>query len=169
MSDPMSDPMSNQYALTSFKPFAHDHGRCVEDALDVAAKLCAERKLRLTPLRRRVLELLWSQHEPVLAYELLDRLRRERSGVAPPTVYRALGFLLRNGLIHRIESLNAYVGCGGPTIPHMGQFLICSDCNAVAELDDADINALVKHKAQRLGFNVERQTIEVSGLCPDCS
>lgn len=160
--------MPEQPTLISFKPSGHDHQRCVQHALDVAAELCAAREVRLTALRRRVLEMIWGQHEPILAYELLDRLRTERTGVTPPTVYRALDFLLKNGLIHRIESLNAYVGCGGPWVPHTGQFLICSDCNAVAELDDPEIHELVRRKARGVGFNVDRQTIEVSGLCPDC-
>lgn len=160
--------MSEEFALLRFMPDGHDHKSCMDEAIEAATAVCAERSLRLTPLRRRVLEMIWGQHEPVLAYGLLEQLRIERSRAAPTTVYRALDFLLANGLIHRIESLNAYVGCGQPRVPHMGQFLICADCNAIAELHDPDISQLVTRKAGSIGFNVDRQTIEVSGQCPDC-
>ena len=157
-----------QPVIGSFQGRAHDHGRCVSDALDTAEELCGERGLRLTPIRRRVLELVWSKHEPVRAYDLLEDLRTERRRAAPPTVYRALDFLIENGFVHRIESLNAFVGCPGPRRPHVGQFLICRGCASVAEMDDAAISRMVARKAQSLGFQVLRQTIEVTGLCPEC-
>ncbi len=104
----------------------HDHGHCVATALDAAASLCQRRRARLTPLRRRVLELVWRSHEPQGAYDILDTLGERGRRAAPPTVYRALDFLLGQGLIHRIESLNAFVGCRDPDTPHAGQFLICT-------------------------------------------
>jgi Fur family zinc uptake transcriptional regulator len=152
-----------------FKPRRHRHQRCVDDALSGAEQLCAGRGLKLTPLRRRVLELIWSRHEPARAYDILEQLDGEGRSGAPPTVYRALEFLLANGLVHRIQSLNAYVGCGEPATAHAGQFLICRACNAVGELDDPEIEALIAGKAGATGFDVERQTIEIMGLCPDCS
>jgi Fur family zinc uptake transcriptional regulator len=97
---------------------SHDHEHCVEDALAAADKLCAEQGLRFTPLRRRVLELVWSSHKPVGAYALLDKLRSEDLGSAPPTVYRALDFLIEHGLIHRIERMNAFIGCSHPGETH---------------------------------------------------
>ncbi len=146
----------------------HDHESCVETALDRAATLCAERGARLTDLRRDVLALIWEGHEPVGAYHILDALKRRHPGAAPPTVYRALEFLSGQGLIHRIESLNAYVGCDRPDQRHVSQFLICERCNATAELDDPAIAAAVARRAGDLGFAVQRQTIEVRGLCPRC-
>ena len=160
--------MADGPVVSPFRPSPHAHEACIDDALGAAEALCARRAIRLTPLRRRVLELVWSGHEPVRAYDILDRLREERRGAAPPTVYRALEFLLANGLIHRIESLNAFVGCGAPRDDHMGQFLICRDCGGVGELDDPEIEHLLARKAARLGFAVERQTIELIGLCPQC-
>ncbi len=158
-----------EHAVVSpFRPSPHAHDECIDDALRVAEELCTRRGVRLTPLRRRVLELIWRRHEPVRAYDVLDRLRGERRGAAPPTVYRALDFLLGNGLVHRIESLNAYVGCIAPSGNHSGQFLICRDCGSVGELDDPAIARLVVRRAAAMGFEVERQTIEVSGLCPEC-
>ena len=147
----------------------HDHKRCVGDALDAVEALCAKRGLRFTALRRRVLELVWQGHRAVRAYDVLARLGREHRGAAPPTVYRALDFLLENGFVHRIESLNAYVGCGEPGAAHAGQFLICRQCNATAELDDPAIARMVERKARLVGFAPDRQTIEVTGLCPACS
>ncbi len=146
----------------------HDHESCVETALDRAATLCAERGARLTDLRRDVLALVWEGHAPVGAYHILDALKRRHPGAAPPTVYRALEFLSEQGLIHRIESLNVYVGCDRPGQRHVSQFLIWEQCNATAELDDPAIAAAVARRAGDLGFAVARQTIEVRGLCPRC-
>ncbi len=161
-------------ASASFAGARHDHGACVKTALATAARLCANRGARLTPLRRRVLELVWRGHAPVRAYDLLARLSnnngtaRETRPAAPPTVYRALEFLLAQGLIHRIESLNAYVGCMHPEGAHGGQFLICSDCGAAAEVHDPRVDAAVARRAKELGFAVSRKTIEVAGVCPPC-
>lgn len=160
--------MSDSPVLAAFPPEGHDHGRCVDGALAAAEQRCTREAAALTPLRRRVLELVWQSHGPVRAYDLLDRLRAERRGAAPPTVYRALDFLLAHGLIHRIESLNAYVGCSDPDHKHGGQFLICRGCGTVAELDDDGIARAVAERARALGFAVERQTVEVMGLCPRC-
>ncbi len=146
----------------------HNHESCVDTALDRALALCAKHGTRLTDLRREVLALVWQGHEPVGAYDVLDALRRRHPGAAPPTVYRALEFLIAEGLIHRIESLNAYVGCSRPDEPHVSQFLICERCNTTVELGDPTITAAVARRATALGFAVTRQTIEVRGLCPNC-
>ena len=155
--------------LAPFPLSKHDHVACVTDALDAAEEKCRAEGLRLTPLRRRVLELVWSGHGPVGAYDILDRLRTERDGVAPPTVYRALDFLRDHELVHRIESLNAFIGCGDPARHHGGQFLICTDCGAVAELDDPAIARTVSKRAGALGFTIEHQMIEISGRCGACA
>lgn len=130
--------------------------------------MCAGRGLRLTDLRRRVLELVWRSHEPVGAYQILSKLRRRGRSAAPPTVYRALEFLLDQGFVHRIESQSAFVGCSHPESSHAGQFLICGSCGTAAELDDQRIRKAVAKGAKKVGFAVERQTIEVRGLCPRC-
>jgi Fur family zinc uptake transcriptional regulator len=155
-------------APSPFQTASHDHDHCVDTALDRAAQLCEGRGARLTELRRQVLALVWRGHEPVGAYAILEALRRSHSGAAPPTVYRALDFLIEQGLIHRIESLNAYVGCSRPDRQHVSQFLICGKCGATAELDDPAIAASVVRRADQLGFAVEQQTIEVRGFCPRC-
>ncbi len=147
----------------------HNHARCIRTAVGAAETLCAGRGLRFTPLRRRVLELIWQSHRPAGAYELLDQLKAERHGAAPPTVYRALEFLLENGLVHRIESLNAFVGCDHPDAPHQSQFLICTSCRRVAELSDPAIAQRIETKASGAGFQTARQTLEVTGTCDACT
>ncbi len=146
----------------------HDHRHCVKAALAQAEQICRERKGRLTPQRKRVLELVWSSHRPVGAYSVLEQLRQEGFNGAPPTVYRALDFLLEHGLIHRIESLNAYTGCAHPGDEHTGQFLICSRCQKVAELDDPRVAEAVSDSAEKHGFVADHQVIEIKGICPQC-
>jgi hypothetical protein len=106
--------MSKRRILVPFKKRTHDHAECIDSALVSAQSSCERQGLRLTKLRRRVLELVWRGHTPVKAYDILEELRKEDRAAAPPTVYRALDFLLNAGLVHRIESLSAFVGCGGP-------------------------------------------------------
>jgi Fur family zinc uptake transcriptional regulator len=154
--------------LSPFRSPDHVHARCLEHAVRRAEVVCNERGARLTKLRRRVLELVCASHEPVKAYELLDRLKPERRRAAPPTVYRALDFLQRQGFVHKIQSLNAYVGCGDPGHGGSGQFLICRDCGEVAEMEDPEVIDLLSGHAHRLGFAAENQTIEVRGLCSGC-
>jgi Fur family zinc uptake transcriptional regulator len=146
----------------------HDHRHCVDQALTEAAELCRQRGVRLTPIRRRVLELVWASHKAVGAYEILDALRHEHAGAAPPTVYRALDFLIAQGFVHRIESLNAFVGCPHPADRHAGQFLICLDCGAAAELDAAALESSITDRASKLGFEVAHATLEVTGRCRHC-
>jgi len=155
-------------AATSFSPGYHDHGLCVAEAMRDAERICARRGVRLTKLRYRVLELVWSSHAPIGAYGLLERLSRERRGATPPTVYRALEFLLAQGLVHRINSLNAFVGCADPAAAHAGQFLICRDCGAAAELHDSRVDRAIARGAAEIGFLAEEPTVEVSGICPAC-
>ena len=152
----------------SFAGERHDPRTCISAALESAERICAERGARLTKLRRRVLELIWSSHAPVGAYDLLRQLSREHDSAAPPTVYRALDFLLDHGLVHRIESLNAFIGCTTPAENHTGQFLICRDCGAAAELQDRGINRAIARGAADFGFLVEHKTVELRGLCSGC-
>ncbi len=160
--------MNDETTSTLFKGTQHEHARCLEQAVQTAQSLCEQRGLRLTPLRRRVLELVWGSHEPVKAYEVLERLREDHRGAAPPTVYRALEFLRQQGLVHRIESMNAFIGCGTPQKLHDGQFLICRDCGEVAEINDTAITRLLSRKAGTYGFDIDNETIEIKGLCSRC-
>lgn len=160
--------MRNSRVLMPFKATGHAHQDCLASALASAEKTCGDRGLRLTKLRRRVLELVWNSHEPVKAYDILDKLRTEHAGSAPPTVYRALDFLQAEGMVHKIKTLNAYVGCGQPDNNHISQFLICHACGTVAEMDDMEIRQLLSEKAQALGFQIDHEMIEIKGLCAAC-
>jgi Fur family transcriptional regulator, zinc uptake regulator len=151
-----------------FPPRQHDHDDCVATAIEKGQILCRQKGLRFTRMRRRVLELVWDSHKPVGAYEILDSLNGSGQKAAPPTVYRALDFLIEADLVHRLDSINAYIGCPDPGTSHTGQFLICRACRSVAELDDADINLLVERKVTDLGFSAIHQTLEIQGLCSDC-
>jgi Fur family zinc uptake transcriptional regulator len=147
----------------------HDHSHCVSHALAEAETICARQGLRLTALRKRVLELVWHSHKPLGAYDILGVLSEEDGRrAAPPTVYRALDFLLENGLVHRIASLNAFIGCNQPQHAHQGQFLICRSCNAAIELEQPAISQAIIAEAAAVGFVVEGQMVEVVGLCAGC-
>ena len=147
----------------------HDHQHCIADALDRRQRCANSAARKLTDIRRRVLELVWRNHAPVGAYDLLDEIRKDGRIAAPPTVYRALDFLREQGLVHRLESLNAFVGCTRPDRTHVSQFLICTGCQAVAELDAPEVGSAVSQSAAKAGFVVDRMTIEMHGLCPACS
>ncbi len=160
--------MTDTGVLQRFQRRSHNHALCVSRALTSADAQCRARGLRLTPLRRRVLELIWDSHKPSKAYDLLQHLVAAGHRAAPPTIYRALGFLLDVGLIHRIASLNAYIGCGDPARGHSGQFLICERCGTTAELDDPKVSTHIVASASELGFMVTHEIVEIAGLCQTC-
>lgn len=142
----------------------------IEARLDAATQACARAGARLTPLRRDVLALVLQAEGPVTAYQLLDLLRQSRKGAVPPTIYRALEFLLAHKLIHRVESLNAFVSCtNAAQHPHAAQFLICAKCGAVAEVQDAAVAAALRDAAERHGFQPSGAVIEVNGICAACA
>lgn len=148
----------------------HDHTSCVAEAVAAAEALAVRSAVRLTPLRRRVLELVCESHRPVGAYDLLSRLGAERkTRAAPPTVYRALDFLMEQGLIHRINSLNAYIACFGPHRPHDACLFICERCRTVEESEAFALRRAINAQAGDRGFHVTGQTIEVTGLCRACA
>ncbi|MFA5121479.1 Fur family transcriptional regulator [Zavarzinia sp.] len=156
-------------AMSNHHPHAHDHDRCIADALSRAEALCADRGARLTDLRRQVFELVLGSHRPVGAYDLVARLGEvEGKTVAPQTVYRALDFLIEQGLVHRIASLNAFVGCSHPGTDHAGQFMICNRCHEVAELGDPAAIADLAARAAAQGFKVDTVSIELTGTCAAC-
>ncbi len=133
-----------------------------------ATALCAAAGVRLTPVRRRVLELIWRSHQPVGAYALLDVLRVEGWNAAPPTVYRALDFLMANGLVHRLETLNAFIGCPHAGQPHPQQYLVCEGCGSVTELADKGLAGQIAGVAAAAGFHPSRQILEIFGRCAAC-
>jgi len=153
---------------TVFPAPDHDHGRCASAALSHAEKLCATRAQRLTPIRRHVLEALLASHQPLGAYEIIERLADDRPP-APITVYRALDFLRENGLVHRIESRNAFVAC---VHNHLDKdlvvFLICEHCGAVGEAPGAGVVDALKASSRAVGFTPKSPVIEIAGICWYC-
>ena len=146
-----------------------------ERALKEAEQACLRRGAQLTPLRRQVLDLVLQSDAPVGAYALLDRLKAARPGAAPPTVYRALDFLLEHGLIHKVERLNAFIGCTDAGHGHAHdhghphQFLICRSCGATAEIADHAVSHAIESAAQRAGFRLAEATVEIEGTCARCA
>lgn len=151
------------------KAQTHEHRHEPSSYLREVSRACEARGLKLTPLRLRVLELIAREKKPVKAYDLLDRLRGEREGAAPPTVYRALDFLLEHGFIHRLASVNAYTSCHHPSERHTVPFFICDVCAGATELCDERVATLLVDQARALGFTPEAQTLEVHGVCARCS
>jgi Fur family zinc uptake transcriptional regulator len=159
----MSSPMP------SFHPHEHDHQHCIADALARADLVCSRNGGKLTEIRRRVLEIVWANHRPVGAYDILETLSAERGRVAPPTVYRALDFLVGHGLVHRIDRLNAFIGCPRPDEPHSSAFLLCRACGEVAELETEALDQALAAIARDRSFTVESRTVELAGLCGACA
>lgn len=160
--------MNRRGISEQFPPARHNHAGCVRAAMAEAERICRERGLRLTPLRRRVLELVWQSHRPVTAYALLDRLVADGHRAQAPTVYRCLEFLIDSGLVHRVESLNAFIGCNSPWTGHEVGFFICGRCGEVAEISDPAVGRSIDQDARRLGFEVAARVVEVSGTCAAC-
>ncbi len=146
----------------------HDHAQCKGDALRAAQALCGARKLRLTPARAFVLEVLLESHRAMTAYEILDRLAAAGLGSQPPVAYRALEFLTANGLAHRIERLNAFVACTHGGSDHMAAFLVCRLCRRVAEAALPRASQGLIDEAAAGGFRVETLVVEAEGLCDAC-
>ncbi|MCC7320832.1 MAG: transcriptional repressor [Rubellimicrobium sp.] len=144
----------------------HDHSSCIATALVAAEGACRAHGLHLTAVRRRVLEILLETHVALGAYDLLARLRAEGFAAQPPVAYRALGFLIAAGLVHRIEGLNAYVACARPGTGHDPAFMICRTCRTVAE---GEAPAPLTPGAEAQGFRIERAVVEAMGLCPACA
>lgn len=147
----------------------HDHDACIDTAIARARTLCEERAVQLTPLREKVLQIIWRSHKPVGAYQVLDELSRTHKAARPPTVYRALDFLIAEGLIHKIESLNAYLGCGEAGVAHTSQFLICRACGTTEEIVDPKLDQALDAAAKRARFTIERKVVEIAGLCGRCA
>ena len=170
----LASPPLPLYLLGMSHDCAHDHedgpglsGETLQAELAAAELRCAGQDQRLTQPRRRALELLLVSGQPMKAYDLIASFGAEGQPAKPPTVYRALDFLEKQGFVHRIESLNAYVACHHGDRAHAAAFLICDCCGASAEIEPVagqEINAI----GERTGFLVQALTIEAHGLCKAC-
>ncbi|CAH0992983.1 Zinc uptake regulation protein [Sinobacterium norvegicum] len=152
----------------------HNHQHCIQQAISDAKTLCEQRKVRLTTLREQVLALLWNSHKPLGAYQLLEMMQQQNrtagndKPLAPPTVYRALDFLVAQGLAHRISSLNAFIGCCSPNTGHNSHFFICSHCQNAIEIISQPISMAIAECADEAGFSVNSEAVEVLGCCTQC-
>ncbi|NCW56473.1 MAG: transcriptional repressor [Gammaproteobacteria bacterium] len=146
----------------------HDHAACIDQAVRTAADVCAQRGLKLTPVRRRFVALLGELGEDVVGADRRMCAPDDLENAAPPTVYRALEFLIDAGLVHRIDSINAFIGCDEPARAHVAQFLVCRKCHRVVEIDDPGINRLLAEKSLAAGFRIEPTSLEIKGLCGEC-
>ncbi len=157
--------------MTSAGFHPHDHHRCIADAMAAAEAHCAANRLHLTPVRRRTLEILLSEHRALGAYDILSRLNADGFGGQPPVAYRALDFLTTHGFVHKIEALNAYVACANPGsdgASHAPAFLICRACGKVEEAEADPAKGPLARAAREAGFAIERAVVEAQGLCPAC-
>jgi Fur family zinc uptake transcriptional regulator len=145
-----------------------DRRTVIAAQLEAAMGVCEREGARLTELRRRVLGLILEAEGPVTAYQLLDRLKETRKRAAPPTIYRALDFLISQRLIHKIERLNAFVPCIETGHEHAAQFLICRQCGTVTEIEDHAAADALEHAAEREGFHPRRAIVEIEGTCALC-
>lgn len=147
----------------------HNHLDCQEKAIHTAEKLCSERDVNLTPIRRKVLELIWASHCAVKAYDLLDQIKPLERAAKPATVYRALDFLLEQGLIHRVESLNAFVGCRFSERKHEQLLLTCVKCHEVEERASESVMDAIAQELAAAAFIRHHQAIEIHGICARCA
>ena len=146
----------------------HDHEACVQKGMAAAEARCANEGLRFTSVRQKTLEILLQEHRALGAYEVLDRLRDAGFGSQPPVAYRALDFLVENGFVHKIEKLNAFVACANPGTAHSPAFMICRECDSVAETQSMPARGALGEAAKAAGFVIEKTVVEAEGLCPTC-
>lgn len=152
--------------MTGFEK--HDHADCVASGISAAEDHCRDAGLKLTPVRRKVLEILLNEHRALGAYDILEVLARDGFASQPPVAYRALDFLVKHGFAHRIERLNAFVACAHPGAAHTPAFLVCRVCDAVAEAPTTQSGSRLGKAAETAGFIIEREVVEAVGVCPNC-
>ena len=158
--------------LTNARLFqqSYQHPESITAAISQAKLVCERNNVRLTSAREKILTIVWLSHKPLGAYQIQDKLSNLLNRkIAPPTVYRALAFLVANGLVHKLTSLNAYVGCPFPNSEHSNIFLICKDCGRVAEVVHLPTNATIQDVCSKTKFGFDEQHIEVFGKCSNCS
>lgn len=183
-----SDTCASETAAVSASVCRHDHLHDVNDfgveaidrRLQTAQQQCQQRGVRFTPLRQDIYRLILQAQHAIGAYELIHQLQLQRQSdakaqtakstkqVAPPTVYRSLEFLLQQGLIHQLTTINAFVPCCHPRTSHVAAFLICEQCNRVQEYSGLPVREMVSHARDDIGFAVTRSVIEMMGRCGRC-
>jgi len=146
----------------------HNHKGCMQHALQAAEHICIQKGVRLTAIRKRILELICASHKAIGAYELLDLFKLEDPKAKPVTIYRALDFLMEAGLVHKIESLNAFIGCLEAEKQHKSVILICDNCKNAYEVDATAVSDSLFALSESMQFKPQRLTLELHGLCASC-
>ena len=148
----------------------HDHAACIDQAIQQAEELCHKKQIRLTELRKQVLSLVWQTHKPIGAYAIMELLQAasSRRQVAPPTVYRTLDFLVEHGFVHKVHTLNAFIGCSNPQRRQCDALLICTVCGYTEEVPNNTIQHVIHLSASKQKFSVEKQILEIAGCCVHC-
>ncbi len=159
---------THNHELNEHEQGNHDHKHCKQKAMQTAEQLCQQRGVKFTPLRRQVLTLVWESHRAVKAYDLLQKLNPAGSAAKPTTVYRALDFLLEQGLIHKVESLNAFIGCSYSEREHEQLLLTCVVCQEVEERPGEAVMQAMHRELEQADFLMRRQAIEIHGICRRC-
>ena len=147
----------------------HDHQVCTTKGIKIAENHCIKHKLKFTPIRRKVLEILLEEHRAIGAYAILEKLRLDGFSTQPPVAYRALDFLVEHGFAHKIERLNAFVACSHPGATHRPAFMICRQCDSVAETESEASDSELSKIAKSSGFKIEQTVIEAEGVCHICT
>ena len=148
----------------------HGCSDSVANGLHEAEKVCAGHKVRLTKLRRAILEVLLASKTPVKAYGLIELMRDKGERLTPATVYRTLDFLLQHDLAHRVNSLNAYVPCTSSHDEHALLLFVCSECQQAEELDDPALYESMRSRLKELGMTLwDNNSIEIQGTCRECA
>lgn len=168
MANDTTTPISSDETYVEHSAHAAHTVPSISEALALADAFCLRQGEKLTPIRRKVLELLLASGRATKAYTLLDEMRKIHPGSAPPTVYRALDFLLSLGLVHRVESINAFAACHDLTHCHHGMLLVCQRCGAVSEMHEPEIERVLLDKIKRSGYRLSNDAAELKGICPDC-
>lgn len=146
----------------------HDHNACLHAAMLKAEQICLERGVQLTPIRYKILELIWESHQAAKAYDLLERIKPLQFSAKPATVYRALDFLIEQGLIHRVESLNAFIGCVCSERKHDLLLLICKHCGQIEERPAPEVMTALSDEIAAAGFTLHGKALEIHGICAQC-
>lgn len=147
----------------------HDHNNCINKAIKNANDVCKKNFNNLTDLRKRVLEIiLSSKHKAIKAYDILEKLKNDDFSNAPPTVYRALDFLIENKIIHKINSINAYFACYEKNKTNQCYFIICKKCSAINEYKSDVINLDIEKIAKKSKAKINSVNLEIEVECSDC-
>ncbi len=146
----------------------HNHLECSKKTIKNAEEICLKFSLNLTPIRKKVLEIISANHKPSRAYDLLAKLKEAGFSDKPPTIYRALDFLIENKIVHKLSTINAYVACYGEESEEISCFLICEKCHEIEEFQDESLNKLLINIGKKRGIEIKNLNLEINFTCEEC-